>query len=129
MFTKNKINSIWARMSDLRHFINSTFKKQTAICPFEIVRGVTNSTKAGYQPQGSQPRDFEQVIEGFDPIVTEWEDSLSFPYDGTMDQRHQESSVRKYRDVEGTKYEKEEIIPHGSVFEYEDGTEFRLDRL
>lgn len=39
MITKNKVNSIWARLPDLRRLLSSSFKKQTAICPFEIVRG------------------------------------------------------------------------------------------
>ena len=91
-----------------------------------------NATEAGYQPQGAQPRDFtdfEQVITGFDPIVADWEDSVHFPFDGTMDQRHKGANKVKVSDIQGTREEKEDIIPLGSVFQYEDGTEFRLDRL
>jgi hypothetical protein len=61
-------------MPDLRSFLRATFRKQTSLCPFEIVRGTTRNTEAGYQPQGAEPRDFtdfEQVIEGFDPIIVE----------------------------------------------------------
>ncbi len=46
-----------------------------------------------------------------------------------MDQRYEKSPKRKYTGREAVVgYEKEEIIPHGSVFQYEDGKEFKLDR-
>lgn len=79
MISKDKINSIWARIPDLRKLLSSSFRKQTAICPFEIVRGSFADTETGYQPQGAQPRDFtdfEQVITGYDLIIVEWEDSV-----------------------------------------------------
>jgi hypothetical protein len=46
-----------------------------------------------------------------------------------MDQRHKGANKVKVSDIQGTREEKEDIIPLGSVFQYEDGTEFRLDRL
>jgi len=73
-FNQDKINSIFLRMPDLRYLINQSFRKVTGICPFMIVRGTTNASEAGYQPQGAQPRDytdFEQVISGFDPIIVD----------------------------------------------------------
>lgn len=65
--TRDKINSIFIRIPDIRYLLRTSFRKLTAICPFEIVRGVTNSSEAGYQPQGARPSDFtafEQVITG-----------------------------------------------------------------
>lgn len=99
------------------------FTKQTAICPNEIVRGTINSTEAGYQPMGAQPRDytdFDQVITGFDPIIIEWEDSVEFPFDGTLDQRYDKSRSAKVRGLDNTyTEEKEKVFPIGSVFEYD----------
>lgn len=95
------------------------------------MRGTVNSTEAGYQPQGGQPRDFtdfEQVIQGYDPVIVEWEDSVRLPFDGTMSQRHEQAPKVKVTDMDGSRYEREEINPHGSVFQYEDGTEFKLPR-
>lgn len=131
-FNQDKINSIFLRMPDLRYLINQSFRKLTGICPFQIVRGITNAAETGYQPMGAEPRDytdFEQVLDGFDPIIVDWEDSVAFPFDGTMDQRYQEGRSIKVTDQNSTYYEKEKIIPRGSLFTYEDGTEFRLDRL
>lgn len=89
-----------------------------------------NNTETGYKPQGAQPRDltdFEQVIEGYDPIVVEWEDSVSFPLDGKMEQRYDDAPERKVIG-EQVGYEKEKIIPKGCVYGYEDGREFKLPR-
>lgn len=122
-FTRGKIHSIFLRMPDIRRLLGQSFRKMTAICPFEIVRGTTASTEAGYQPQGAQPRDFtdfEQLIDGFDPIIVEWEDSVAFPFDGTMDQRYENGKSVKVTGINGkVTYEKEMIYPLGSVFQYE----------
>jgi len=50
--TKNQINSILIGLPDIRALLRTSFRKLTALCPFEIVRGVTNSSEAGYQPMG-----------------------------------------------------------------------------
>jgi hypothetical protein len=34
IFTKNKVNNIWAKMADLRRLLSTSFKKQTPLCPF-----------------------------------------------------------------------------------------------
>lgn len=72
-FTKEQINSIFLRVPDLRYMIGKSFRKVTGICPNEIVRGTFNSSEAGYQPQGAEPRDFtdfEQILTG-DPVIIE----------------------------------------------------------
>jgi hypothetical protein len=130
-FNQDKINSIFLRMPDLRHLINQSFRRVTGICPYIIVRGTQNATEAGYQPQGAEPRDytdFEQMITGFDPIIVDWENSVSFPFDGTLDQRYQEAPSIKTIDITERR-EKEKISVLGSVFQYENGREFRLDKL
>jgi len=131
--SKNKANVLLGRMPDLRRFASRSFRKQTAICPFIITRGVMNSTEAGYPPQGAEPRDFtdfEQVIEGFDPIIVQWEDGVTFPFDGTLDQRYQKAPKVKVRGSDGlVSAEPKKVYPIGSVFQYEDGTEFKLPRL
>ena len=73
-FNQDKIHSIFVRVPDLRNLVSRSFRKLTGICPFDIVRGVMNSTEAGYQPLGAEPRDytdFEKVLTGFDPIIVE----------------------------------------------------------
>ena len=63
-----------------------------------------NSTEAGYQPQGAEPRDytdFEQVLTGFDPIIVEWEDSVEFPFDGDLDGRYNRSHSVKTKNSAG----------------------------
>lgn len=131
--TKEVVNTIFARMPDIRRFLPKGFTKQTAICPFIIVRGVTNNTEAGYQPQGAEPRDFtdfEPVIEGFDPIIVEWENGVVFPFDGTLDQRYKKAPKIKVRGIDGlVSEEPQKVYPIGSVFQYEDSKEFRLDKL
>lgn len=132
-FSQDKINSIFLRFPVLKYLISSSFRKVTGICPFEIVRGTINSTEAGYQPQGAQPRDytdFEQLIIGFDPVIPDWEDSVSFPFDGTLDQRYKEKAEIKITNELGiSSFEREGISALGLVFEYEDGREFKLPKL
>lgn len=116
-----KVNTIFARIPDIRRLLPKGFAKQTGICPFNIVRGVTNNTEAGYQPQGAEPRDFtdfEQVIEGRNPIVVEWENSIEFPFDGDLDSRHDKSKKVKVKGVKGKDFLKEKVFPIGSVFTY-----------
>jgi len=131
-FSQDKVNSLFRSMPDLRYLISKSFRKVTGICPYTIVRGTINSTEAGYQPQGAEPRDytdFEQVITGFDPIIPDWEDSVDFPFDGTLDQRYKEAPKVKVITKAGVaSFEEKGINPLGSVFMYEDGTEFKLDR-
>jgi len=130
--TKEVVNTIFARMPNIKQFLSSSLRKQVAFCPFKIVRGTMNDSEAGYQPQGAQPRDFtnfSKVITGFDPIIVEWEDSVIFPYDGTLDQRHQQIDKITVRGLNSvTKEEKTHIYPLGSVFQYDNGQEFQLPR-
>jgi len=119
-FNRDKINSIFLRVPDLRYIIDQSFRKVPGICPYTIVRGTVNSTEAGYQPQGAEPRDytdFEQVIDGFDPIVVEWENSIEFPFDGDLNRRFNEGKEVKIRGLEESSF-KEKMFPMGSVFTY-----------
>jgi len=60
----------------------------------------------------------------------EWEDSVEFPFDGTLDQRYQKARSVKVRGEFGKLSEEKDILyPLGSVFQHEDGKEFKLDRL
>lgn len=108
-------------MPDLRRLLSSFFRKQTTICPFEIVRGTINNTEAGYQPQGAQLGTLQilsKLSKDLTPIVVEWEDSVFFPFDGTMDQRYDKSP--KIRGIKGeSTEEKEKVNPFGTVFEYD----------
>jgi len=104
IFTRNKVNTLYARVPDLRRMLPRSFTKLTGVCPFDIVRGVMNSTEAGYKPQGAEPRDytdFEQVLTGINPIIVEWEDSIEFPFDGDLDGRYDRSPSVKTKNSAG----------------------------
>jgi hypothetical protein len=53
----------------------------------------------------------------------------SIPFDGTLDQSYQNSQSVKTKGINNlVGEEKETVYPRGSVFEYEDGKEFKLER-
>lgn len=59
----------------------------------------------------------------------EWEDSVVFPYDGILDQRHSQIDTVTVRELSSlTKEEIGSIYPLGSVFQYQNGKEFKLPR-
>lgn len=100
VFTRDKVHNIFAHFPQLLGFLSTSLRKQTTICPHPIVRGAINTTETGYWPQGANPRDFtnfEEILSGFDPVLVEWEHSVTLPFDGTLDQRYQQSNPIKVR--------------------------------
>src|ERR1043165_7004710 len=128
-FTSNKINSIFLRAPDLRYMIGRSFRKLTGVCPFEIVKGVTNATEAGYVPSNSRPSDyttFEQVLDGNSPVMVDWEDSVDFPFDGDLDNRYNKGiKVRTENKAGVFSLESAKVSALGSVFMYENNKEFK----